>query len=75
MLTGPKPEFGVDDIELLPITSTHPLCTDQEKENEGELDDSFSSLDLTLIDTLEHEHLDKKPYLAAITADSKCEWP
>ena len=74
LLTGPKPEFGVDDIEPLPITSTHPLCTDQKNEIEGELDDSLSSLDLTLINTLECEHVHKKPYLAADTNDTKREW-
>ena len=53
------------DIEPLPITSTHPLCTDDKECTKGDLDDSFSSLDLTLIDTLEREHAEKKPYLAA----------
>ena len=80
LILGGVPNFDAGDSEHLPRTSTHPNCTDkkqyckQQYSINSDLDDTFSSLDLELIDSLESQHnsTKDKPNKAALPDDSKC---
>ena len=79
LFTGSEPNSNAGESQPLPITSTHPKCTNdnidykEESSVNSELDDTFSSLDLELIDSIESQHNTSvcKPYNAAIPEDSK----
>ena len=77
--SGSEPNFNAGESQPLPITSTHAKCTDdkntykEESSVNSELEDTFSSLDLELIDSTESQHYSTvcKAYTAALPNESK----